>query len=253
MARPRRRRRTAILVAGIVILLLIIGLFVADAALRAYAEDRVEGEIRDRLPATAEGDIDVRLGGASVILQYLGGSFERVDLEARGLTLDGVPVEASAVATGVPVDRSEPVERVVGTVTLTEAAVNTLVEGSAGVPADIRIGDGTVGYASDFRVFGFELTYDVTAEPRIEGDTVVLSPTGATLASGQGSLDIGDALGGDFGSLAVPVCVAEFLPEGVVLTDLELAGGELTATLESTGLMLTDGSLGTLGSCGDGA
>ena len=250
--RRRRRGRTAAIVLVGLLVLLVVAFFAADAALRAYAEDRVENEIRDRLPSTVEGDVEVRLGGAPVILQYLSGSFDRVDLDGQDLTIGGVPIEAGAVATGVPVDPSQPIERFAGTVSLTEDALNSLSAESSNLPANIRIGDGTLTYASSFRLLGFDVRYDITAEPRIEGDTVVLTPTDATLTSAPGSLDIGEVLGDNLASLAIPVCVAQLLPEGFTLTDLELRSGELAATVESTTLTLSEERPVTLGSCENG-
>lgn len=57
------------------------------------------------------GNVDVRIGGA-VILQYLTGSFERVELDAPKLTVDGVPASARVVASGVSTDLAKPVRNV---------------------------------------------------------------------------------------------------------------------------------------------
>jgi hypothetical protein len=251
-SRQRRPRGLiALIVVGVLLILLVVAFFAADAALRSYAEDRIEGEIRDRLPSGVSGAVDVRVGGASFLVQYLSGTLEQVNLDAPDLAVNGLPMAVSAVATGVPVDTSQPIEGVVGTVRLTEEAVNDLVaaSGVADVPADIRLGDGEVGYASSFRVLGFDLEYDVTAEPRIQGDSVVLTPTGAELTSAPGGLDLGGVLGDNLGSFAVPVCVAEFLPTAMTLTGLGVSTDRLDATLEATDLMLSEQALESRGSC----
>ncbi len=242
------------IVVGVLVLLLVVAVFVADASLRSYAEERIRAEIRDGLPSGVTGDLAVDVGGGLFLLQYLRGSLDRVDLAAPDLAVNGVPVGFRAVATGVPVDRSQSIEKMVGTVRLSEDAVNDLVaeSGLTNVPAEIRLGNGAVGYASSFRVLGFDLDYDVTAEPRIDGDTVILTPTDAELTSVPGGLNIGGVLGDNLSRFAVPLCVAQFLPQGVTLTGLEVTTGRLVATFAATDLVLSEQTLASPGSCSDG-
>ena len=253
-ARPRRRGRVLRRVAVVLLVLLVllgIGAVVADGALRSYAEDRVAEDIESQLPAGVEGNVDVTIGGASVILQYLSGSFERVDLVGRGLTVNGTPLDADIRATGVPVDRTKPVERAVGRFGIDEAAVTELLDASMDAPADVALTRGAVEYSAPVQLLGIELTYDVTAEPRIDGDTVVFTPTDAALSAGSGSFDVGNLLGEErLASLAFPVCAAQYLPQGARLTDLDLEPGRATATVEAESLQLSGDALGTVGSCG---
>jgi hypothetical protein len=101
------------------------------------------------------------------------------------------------------------------------------------------------------QLLGIELSYDVTAKPKIEGDTVVFTPTGAKLSAGSGSFDVGDLLGSErLASLAFPVCAAQYLPEGSRLTGLALEPGRATVTVEARSLRLSGDALTTLGTCG---
>ena len=252
---PRSRRgrglRRAVVVLVVLLVLLGVGAVVADGILRSYAQDRVAGDIESQLPEGVDGGVDVTIGGASVILQYLSGSFERVHLEGDRLTVNGTPLDADIVATGVPIDRTRPVERAVGTFGIDEAAVTDLLAASTDAPADVRIGDGVVEYSAPLEFLGLDLSYDVTAEPRIDGGTVVFTPTAATLSAGSGSFDVGGLLGSDrLASFAFPVCAAQYLPRGVSLTDLELAPGRVMVDVAASSLRLDGDSFSTVGSCG---
>ena len=252
-ARPRRRGRALRRVAIVLVVLLVllgIGAVVADGALRSYAEERSAQDIEAQLPDGVEGNVDVTIGGASMILQYLSGSFEQVHLVGRGLTVNGTPLDADVRATGVPADQTKPVDRAVGRFGIDEAAVTELLAASTDAPADVALTRGAVEYSAPVQLLGIELTYDVIAEPRIDGDTVVFTPTGAALSAGSGSLDVGNLLGDErLASLAFPVCAAQYLPQGTRLTDLDLAPGRATVTVEAAQLRLTGDALTTVGSC----
>jgi LmeA-like phospholipid-binding len=242
--------RVAVVLVALLVLLGIAAV-VADGALRSYAEDRVARDIESTLPEGVDGNVDVTIGGASVILQYLSGSFERVHLVGRNLTANGTPLDADIEATGVPVDQDEPVDRAVGRFGIDEAALTGLLASSMDAPADVRLTRGALEYSAPLQLLGLELTYDVTAKPRIDGDTVVFTPTGATLSAGEGSFDVGDLLGRDrLESLAFPVCAAQYLPQGTRLTDLDLEPGRATVTVEGQSLSLRGDALSTVGSCG---
>jgi hypothetical protein len=251
--RPHRRGRVLRRVAIVLVVLLVllgIGAVVADGALRSYAEERSARDIEAQLPEGVEGNVDVSIGGASMILQYLSGSFERVHLVGRGLTVNGTPLEADIRATGVPADQTKPVDRAVGTFGIDEAAVTELLAASTDAPADVALTRGAVEYSAPVRLLGIDLTYDVTAEPRIDGDTVVFTPTGAALSAGSGSFDVGNLLGDErLASLAFPVCAAQYLPEGARLTGIDLEPGHATVTVEAARLRLTGDALTTVGSC----
>jgi LmeA-like phospholipid-binding len=252
-AGPRRRGRVlrrVVVVLVVLIVLLGIAAVVADGALRSYAEDRVAADIESTLPEGVEGNVDVTIGGASLILQYLSGSFEQVHLSGRDLTVNGTPLEADIEATGVPADQSRPVDRAVGRFSIDESALTALIESSMAAPADVSLSRGAVEYSAPVRLLGLELTYDVTAKPKIDGDTVVFTPTGAELSAGSASFDVGDLLGSErLASLAFPVCAAQYLPEGTRLTDLDLEPGRATVTVEGSSLNLNGNALTTVGSC----
>lgn len=243
---PRRRRRVIVVVALVAIVVVAAAVVVADIALRSYAEDRATAEISSSLPESVSGDVDVTIGGFSFLQQYLSGSFDRVDLDGPALTVDGVPIEAHVVARGVPTDLAKPVDELTAELTLSENAVNSVIE----VPGSalLTLGDQTVGYDGSLSFLGLELGYLVTAGVSVTADSVVLSPQTARLSAGSAVVDASDALNAVLDD-RIPLCVADYLPRGVELTGLDVVPGSVTVKLGASDFALDEAGLRTTGSC----
>ena len=239
-------------------LIVLVGVFFAvDAGLRGYAQNRIAGEIDAGLPAGVTGDVDVAIGGTSVIVQYLTGSFERVQLTAPALSVNDVPASVSIVATGVPTDTSAPIGHVDGTIDLDQAALNSLLHTAlaeadadqAAQGAELTLGTNEITYTGELSVFGLSIGYQATATPSVTDDSLVLTPTDAQVTSGAGSLDVSRLVDLALGSTPISLCVAGYLPQGVTLSDVQTTPERARITLESSTLTLTEQSLTTLGSC----
>lgn len=246
--RPRRAGRVWGTIAAIVVVLAVL-LVVADIVVRNVAEQRFGEEIRANLPEGVDGQVDVTIGGLSVIAQYLSGTMDRVELSAPTLDVDGATVAVDVVGEGVPVDLASPVGVITGTITADEASVNRLIA-VAGVEGGLTLGDGVVGYRSTLEVLGFPIDYSVTARPTAAGDTVLLQPEGAEIGAAGGSVDVSGLVDRVLGGDPVAICVAEHLPEGVEVQGLTVAPGTATVELRAQQLMLDEASLARTGSCG---
>jgi hypothetical protein len=221
---------------------------VADVVVRNIAEGRFAEEIESNLPAGVEGDIEVTIGGFSVIAQYLSGTMQHVELSAPEVTVQGVPIAVQVVGEGVPVDLAMPVERMSATIEADADAVNRLVE-VQGIEGDLAFGDGTVGYSDSVRLLGFPVDFTVTARPTAAGDTVLLEPVGVDVDAGAGPIDVSGIAERLLGDDPIPVCVAEHLPEGVEVQQIVVEPTRATVALEASGLRLDEASLATTGTC----
>ncbi|TFC94879.1 DUF2993 domain-containing protein [Cryobacterium sinapicolor] len=253
--KSRRRGLGAFVVTGLVVLGLVAVFFFIDGGLRGYAEDQIEQEIAANLPDTVTGDVAVSIGGLSVIAQYLGGSFDRVALESGALTVDGVPASVHVVATDVPLDQSEPVGDLRGIIDLEPDALNTLL--AQALPNDapdasVALGQGEISYSGDLEVLGFPIGYRASATPSVDADALLLTPSGASVTSGGGSIDAGNFLSLVLGEEPLRICVAQYLPEGVNLAGVNVTPERARLTLQSSALTLGRESLTTLGSCSNG-
>jgi hypothetical protein len=235
-----------VVIALVIVVVLAVLVVVADIVLRSYAEERAAAEIASSLPDTVEGEISVEIGGFSFLQQYLSGTFDRVTLDAPDLSVAGVPVDAHVVAAGVPSDLAAPVHAATATLTLSQDAVNSVIE----VPgaAMLTLGEQSVGYDGSISFLGFDLDYLVTAAVSVSADSVVLSPQTATLTSGSTVLDASDALDAILDE-SIPLCIAKYLPQGVELTKLAVAPGSATVTLVASELMIDEAGLRTVGTC----
>lgn len=248
-ATPRRRRagRTFFIVAAIVV---VIGALcvVAEIVVRNIAERQVAEEIERGLPPGVEGDVDVTFGGVSVIAQYFTGTMEQVSISAPEATVLGSPIAVDLVATDVPVEQGAEIGRVDATLVAPEETVNRFVE-LQDIPAGVTLGEGTVGYDGTLEVLGLPIEYSVTAEPEAAGDTVLLRPAGVEVAAGGGSIDVSGLVDRLLGGEPYPVCVAEYLPEGVEVNDVTVSPGELSVGIEASGIAYSPETLETRGSC----
>lgn len=247
---PRRRSRAgrAWIIVLVLVAVLAAVVVIADFVIRNVAEQRVADQLEQNLPDGVEGDVDVTIGGLSVIAQYLAGSMDRVELSAPELSVQGVPIAVDVVATDVPPGLDAPVGRVTATLDADEAAINQLIE-IPDVPGEVVLGDGTVGYADTARFLGVSIDYTVTAEATAAGDRVLLQPVGVEVGAGGGAIDLSGLIERITGGDPIPVCVAEYLPEGVEVQQIVVEPGSATVALQADGLRLDEQSLATKGSC----
>lgn len=247
---PRRRRRGlwAMVWISVSLVVLVVLFFIADGVARAYAEGRVKAEIEQNLPDFVSGDVTVKIGGTSVIAQYLTGSFDQVELDAPKLTVQGIPLSASVVASGVPIDLTKPVSDLAGTITISQSSINSLLR-LPGATGDVTLGEGTLQYDGTTTVLGLPIGYKVTVEPTADGQSILLRPTKAEVTAGGGNLDLSRLLGTVVGSKPLSVCVAQYLPAGVTVDDVTVNPAEATIHLTAHDLVLSQSTLATKGSC----
>lgn len=244
----RRWLKPAIIASGIIVLL-VAAFFVADAGLRAYAQGRIADEIKGELPnGFTANDLNVDIGGFSVIGQYLAGSFDTVSLDADDVRMNGVPARASIIAHGVPLDFSKPVASIKGSMVLDQDAANKLVK-IPGATSKITFGDGTVGYSGSTTLFGLALTYTAVVEPKADGTTIQLAPRSVKLTGGPAGLDLSGIVSQVLGDKPFPLCVAQFLPKGVTVADVTIEKGSANATVAAKNIVLDQKTFENLGSC----
>lgn len=245
--RPRRLRR-ALLWTLIPLAALIVLLVIADVVTRAIVEQRVAASIEHDLPGTVKADVSVHLGGVSVLQQLLAGEFESVELDAPNATVNGAPLSAKVQAENVPTDFSKPIGTATGTLTISQSSLNTLVT-IPGATGDITLNKGTIGYDGKIDLLGLPVDYTVTATPKAEGKTVLLYPEKASISAGNGDVNLTHLLQSIADNGPFPVCAAQYLPDGVTVSDIRIDTGKATVVLTATGVVLGEEFLHSKGSC----
>lgn len=237
--------------ATIIVIVVALGalLVVADVVVRGIAQERFAEQIRSNLPDGVDGEIDVTIGGFSVIAQYLAGSMDRVELSAPELTVNGAPIAVDVVGESVPIDLASPVRSMSALIEADQDAINRLIV-VPDVDGDVTLGEGVVGYSDTIEVFGLSLGYSVTARPSAAGDTVLLRPENVQVDAGGGGIDVSDLADRVLGDDPIAICVAQYLPDGVMVNGIDIVAGTATVRLEALGIMLDEASLARTGSCG---
>jgi hypothetical protein len=249
-APPRRRPgwlKPLLWTVGSIVVVLVL-LVVADAVTRAVAEQRVAAEIEKNLPSSVQADVQVHIGGFSVLAQFIEGSFESVELDAPHATVNGAPLSASIHATGVPADFSKPVQSATGTLSISQNSLNTLVT-IPGAKGDITLGDGVIGYDGTIDLLGLPVDYTVSATAKAAGDTVLLTPGKATVSAGSGNVNVTRLIQALTANGPFPVCTAQYLPEGVKVTDITITPRHATVTLSASDFVMNEEFLHSKGSC----
>ncbi|KQO99517.1 LmeA family phospholipid-binding protein [Leifsonia sp. Leaf264] len=251
---PKTRKRWPIVLA--VVLVVVIGalfgaFFIADAVARDTGERLVAQKFAEKLNAqdgadVDADDIDVTIGGASVIAQYLSGTFESVQVDADDIALDGAPLNVSIQANGVPTDLSKPVQTVSGAVAFDQAGLDALLAKN-GTDADITLGDGTVSYTASQTFIGIPLSFTLTAVPSTTEDSLVFTPQSGELAAGSTSIDISGLIDTVLADNTVSFCIADQIPAGVTLTGAAVSSDSVTVGFAAKDLVIAD--LAQTGTC----
>lgn len=249
--RPKRRGLRALVIVLVVVVVLGVAAVVADGIARGIAQQQVAAQIQQKLPERVQGDVDVRIGGFSVIAQYLSGRMDEVELSAPELEVRGAPVAVDVTLHGVPVDLAEPVGRLSARVTIGQEALNTLIaeSGSAAAVGTVELGDGTVGYAGQAELLGLAVDYTASARPEAAGDEVLLTPVDVSVGALGGSIDVSGLVERLLGQEPIAVCVAQYLPDGLRAERIQVEPGTATAWLGAERFTLDGASLSATGSC----
>jgi hypothetical protein len=250
--RPRRRMSggaRAAIVIGMLLVIVLALLVLVETVGRGIAERAVADSIEQDLPVGVEGEVDVQIRGVSALWQVLTGRMDEIVATAPELSVGGVEVDATVTAYGVPLAEGGSVERAEAVATVDEAALDAIAE-SQGIGGGLTLGDGTVSYSDELEVFGIPVSFAVTAEPEAAGDRVLLTPVAAELQAGFATLDASDLVDRVLGGDPFPVCVADRLPEGVEVADIDITADGATVRLEASDVPLAEETLATTGTCG---
>jgi hypothetical protein len=249
---PRRRlgggARAAIVI-GMLVAIVIALLVLVETVGRGIAERAVADSIERDLPEGVEGEVDVRIRGVSALWQVITGRMDEIVATAPELSVNGVPVDATVTAYGVPLAEGGSVERAEAVATVDEAALDAIAE-SQGIRGGLTLGEGTVSYSDELEILGIPVSFAVTAEPEAAGDRVLLTPVAAEVQTGFATLDASDLIDRVLGGEPLPVCVADRLPEGVDVAEIDITPDGATVRLEASDLPIAEDTLATTGTCG---
>ncbi|MFC0682463.1 DUF2993 domain-containing protein [Lysobacter korlensis] len=255
-ARIRRRRRKAPWVLGgliLLVLLLVAAYVVAEILIRDYATERVKTEVAEGLALESEDDVGVQFTG-SLVLQALMGRLDQADVTVDEATFGPLTGDLEIRAHGVPVDSSQPVDRLDVRLMVSEDDVQQLAEYITAVRvADITLDEPEIVAETEFSILAATVPVRLGLEPSAESGRLAFTPSSVELAGRRLTAD--ELRESEFGVIAGPlleqrqVCVEEYLPKAFALLDVRVVGDELVATLTGADVRLTAAELQDFGTC----
>jgi len=222
-------------------------LVAADVVGRAGAEGVAARQIEQRLPDGVHGDVAVRIRGFSFLWQLAHGRFDEVDVDAPSLQVAGSRLPVRITAHGVPTDLSS-VGRMKARVTVGPRLVNKIATIPAAV-GRIRLGHGVVVFDGSRSAFGLTVNYRLAATPVAAGDRLLLSPAHAKITTGPVGLDFSSVIKQLLASKPIPICLAQYLPAGLDVTDVRVQPGAARLTVTAHDFHLDEHSLTRHGRC----
>jgi hypothetical protein len=255
---PKRRRRgrvVAIVVIALVLLLGVIAFLVGEGFAKEYARDYVRTRIIEVLALPDDADVEVELGGGSIILQALTGRIDSVDVAVPDATFGALAGSVELHAEGVPLDETAAVDVLRVEFAVAEGDLAAIAGSLSGLQLEtIELDGSEIVVASSFSIFGIPVPLGMNLQPSAADGQLVFTPTSVKV--GENTLAAGDLLANPlFGGFArdllrqQSVCIASALPQALVVTEAEVDGDELVLTFTGDGAALGGPGLSTLGTC----
>jgi hypothetical protein len=254
-SRPPKRRRgrgwkIAAVVVGVIVVLAVVGAAIVDNVLRSAAESVAAGEVQTELVDHDPGHVSVKIGGFSVIQQYLKGTFERVDVTIPSVTVNSLPVSVHLVAHQVSTDLTAPIPEITGSVSIDQAVLNKAFP-MQGVTPPVTLGHGTLSFNGSQAVAGGSVAYTMTVTPSIIGGVLELTPKSAVITSAPAGVDKTAAAAAltAVGSRRGGVCVASLAPTGAAVTGATITPKAVVLAFTAKDLTLSSGLLSATNPC----
>ncbi len=252
-APPRRRRMTPWIVGVAVVALLAVGAWIAGEFLaRSIVTTTIRQQIVSQLSLPADHPVEVDLPGP-VLPQLVGGRIAELTLSSQDVAYGELSGDIVVHATGIPIRGDAPAESARATVSLGEQQLRALLGTMDGFPVEtVTLDDPDIAMTTELELWVLTVSVGVGLTPRVEAGELVLTPSTLRVAGAELSAE---ALLAQFGPLASSVlrdwkvCVAQYLPAGLVLTGIRFDGDAVVADVDIDGAILHDTTLQANGSC----
>ena len=254
---PKKKRKW---IGWVIALVVAIGVGVAvwlvgDALARNFATDYIRERVVELLslePGTAVG---VDLGEGSVLAQAISGRIAEVDVAVDDVSFGELTGDLVLMGTGIPLNPDAPTDQLRARFTVSEAGVARIGSSLSDLePESIELDEGEIKVGSEFSFFDFITVHlGVGLTPSADDGQIVFDPTSLRLGDGDVSAsELERRFGGIASSILASrsLCIAEHVPEALVLSDAAVLDDSLVLKFEADGTPLGDASLSIPGVCG---
>jgi hypothetical protein len=248
------RRRIWPWLAGIagVVVLAVAAWFAGEWIATQIVSSTVRQQMIDQLALPADQQIDVTLEGA-VLPQLIVGTIKDITVTSQDVTLGAFTGDVSVHATGVPTRGSGDIQNATATVSMDEAQLQGLLSTVKGFPAEsVGLADPDVTMSKTFTVFGAAIPVGVGLTPSAKDGQLLLSPDYVTLGGVHlSAADVQQRFGTAADAVVRdwPVCIAQYLPKGMTLSQASVTGNRFVAHFDIDGAIIHDTSLQQKGTC----
>lgn len=249
---PRRRRRWPWVLLVVVVVIAVLAV-VAELVVRAILPGMVRSIVIEQLDLPADQEMQVDADGI-LIPQLLAGRLDELHLSTDSVTLEGITGAADVTATGVPLHGGD-LDGASGSIRIDESQFTTLLAGTDLPVETVTLEAPNATIAGSVDVLGIAIPVSLTVTPGIAEGDLELTPVGMTI----GGLAVdADQVGSSLGSLGARltetqrICIADQLPAGITLTDLEIDGNAAMIDVDVDGAIATDQTLLDKGVCPQG-
>lgn len=239
----------------IVVAVVVAALLVAlEFAARAVVAQVVRSQVIAGLGLAEDQPIDVDIPGV-LLPQLAVGSIAQMSVSAEDVDIDGISGDVRVSIQDAPVRGSGDWSSARAVAVLDEAQVRTLLSRVDGFPVDaLTLDPPEIALDTELSVFGAAVPLGVQLSAAAEDGELLLSPTTFRLGGVDVSADaLRQQVGPLIGSFAEswPVCLAEYLPTALTLTDVAIEDRGVVATFEIDSAILDDPAAQATGSCTD--
>ena len=251
---PKRSRAGLVWLIGIVVVggLVVAAWFIGEAIAREVVVNTVRDRFITELALPADQQVDVGVEGA-VLPQLIAGTLNEVTLASDDVTLGEIAGDVTLRATGIPIRGDAAADAASGTVAMDTDQLQILLSRVDGFPVDtVGLAAPDVTVSTEFSIFGAPVPIGISLTPSAADGDLVLSPSALTLGGADiDASDLADRLGGFADGIVRDwdVCIAEYIPAGVTLTDVSVEGDQIIAAIDIDGAIVSDQELLENGTC----
>ena len=163
------------------------------------------------------------------------------------------PATSRCTSRGFPIRGGLEADAATATLRLDEAQLRDLMSTVDGFPAEsLGLAAPNVTIATELKLLGVGFPVGVALTPSAAEGDIVLTPAGLQLAGAEiSAADLKDRFGriADAVLRAWTVCIAQYIPAGVVLDSVAVDGDHLVADLDIDGAIIADPALQENGTC----